>query len=279
MESDKMNIEEPVRRLLCTSGNELASFRDVSSVVHKVIDISIKVHNAELSVVILNQLNHADLYYSEKDDICSKKEIPFLNLPFTNKIFNEINDSISWSAILNNELKIIIKNAIIAPIFYENEIFGTLVVLNKNDSLKFSEFDEETIKILAGQSAIAIKNAQSMEMLSNFFVNMMEILVSVTESIKLIMPEGHCMNVAKLSTAIARELGFSQADYEQLYYASMLHDIGKLKALNLPLNKSDMFHAVYGAEMLTPINLLSKVSNIIKQHHECYDGSGFPEGL
>jgi len=107
----------------------------------------------------------------------------------------------------------------------------------------------------------------------------MEILVSVTESIKLIMPEGHCMNVAKLSTAIARELGFSQADYEQLYYASMLHDIGKLKALNLPLNKSDMFHAVYGAEMLTPINLLSKVSNIIKQHHECYDGSGFPEGL
>ncbi len=76
---------------------------------------------------------------------------------------------------------------------------------------------------------------------------------------------------------------------ELLHRASYLHDIGKIGIPVSILDKSDTLtkeeydlmkrHPLSGAEILKPIRTFDEIIPVIKQHHENYDGSGYPEGL
>jgi putative nucleotidyltransferase with HDIG domain len=98
----------------------------------------------------------------------------------------------------------------------------------------------------------------------------------------------HSENVAKYAVAIAEEMGFSVSDIEILREACELHDLGKIgiddAILGKPssLNKEEWDqikrHPATAAQILEPLTFLGGVVDLIKQHHEHYDGSGYPEG-
>jgi putative nucleotidyltransferase with HDIG domain len=100
---------------------------------------------------------------------------------------------------------------------------------------------------------------------------------------------GHQLRVSQLSTAIAGTLGFSADAVEQIRMAAMIHDIGKIyvpaEFLNKPglLNVSEWnivkMHAQIGHDILSPINFPFPIHQIVLQHHERLDGSGYPAGL
>lgn len=100
---------------------------------------------------------------------------------------------------------------------------------------------------------------------------------------------GHSMRVSDLSVKIARRMRLPESRVEIVEYAGMLHDIGKIGIKDELLNKtgpltSDDFcnirsHVVKGAEIVAPAQFLSGVAEIIKCHHERYDGKGYPSGL
>ncbi|MDI6869891.1 MAG: HD-GYP domain-containing protein [Bacillota bacterium] len=98
---------------------------------------------------------------------------------------------------------------------------------------------------------------------------------------------GHSDRVAKLAEKVARELNLPEENTEIIKYAAEMHDIGKIGISENLLNKPDMLndaelaevrkHAVIGAEMLEKIEFLRGVADIIKYHHEWFDGSrGYP---
>jgi len=100
---------------------------------------------------------------------------------------------------------------------------------------------------------------------------------------------GHQTKVAKLSCAIAREMGLSEERINTLELAATIHDIGKV---NIPfeiLNKPDRLtraqfgmvktHSQTGYSIVKSMNFPSPVADIILQHHERIDGSGYPQGL
>lgn len=100
---------------------------------------------------------------------------------------------------------------------------------------------------------------------------------------------GHQQNVADLTHAIAQEMDLSQESIDAVYYASLVHDIGKIQIpseiLNKPGRLNDMEyslvknHPFYGYEILNTVNFPWPVARIVLQHHERMNGMGYPNGL
>jgi PAS domain S-box-containing protein/putative nucleotidyltransferase with HDIG domain len=100
---------------------------------------------------------------------------------------------------------------------------------------------------------------------------------------------GHQRRVANLAAAIAREIGFGEEQVRGIHLAGVVHDIGKIQVpveiLAKPTRLSDIeyeiikTHAQAGYEILKDIEFPWPVANIVHQHHERLDGSGYPRGL
>ncbi|MCM1086905.1 MAG: diguanylate cyclase [Muribaculaceae bacterium] len=101
--------------------------------------------------------------------------------------------------------------------------------------------------------------------------------------------KGHSIRVAYYSEALARKIGWSEEDVQNIHYVALLHDIGKIgvpdSVLNKPFKLTDVEfeliknHTVMGAEILKDIKMFKNVSVGAKYHHERYDGRGYPNGL
>ena len=100
---------------------------------------------------------------------------------------------------------------------------------------------------------------------------------------------GHQMRVAALTRAIAEKIGLAQDQIEGAYMAASLHDIGKIalpaEILSKPIQLTDIeisliqAHAQAGYDILKGIEFPWPIADIIIQHHERMDGSGYPQGL
>ena len=99
----------------------------------------------------------------------------------------------------------------------------------------------------------------------------------------------HSARVSQYSAMIARELGFPEAECENLRKTALMHDIGKIgipdSILNKPAKLTDeeyatmKTHTTRGAEILKDFTLLDHVIEGALYHHERYDGRGYPQGL
>lgn len=100
---------------------------------------------------------------------------------------------------------------------------------------------------------------------------------------------GHTQRVARYSVLIAKEMGFNQEDIEELYRACMLHDIGKISTPDSILLKPGKLskleyeiikeHVVVSYELLNSVDIYKEIAEIVRHHHERYDGGGYPQGL
>ncbi len=99
----------------------------------------------------------------------------------------------------------------------------------------------------------------------------------------------HSWRVAEYAVLIARELGFSEEEQQQIRHTGLLHDIGKIGVPDSILNKTSRLtdeeyeimktHTVIGGEILKDFTLIPHVDEGARYHHEHYDGSGYPNGL
>ena len=100
---------------------------------------------------------------------------------------------------------------------------------------------------------------------------------------------GHSIRVAMYSTEIARKAGKSEEECEKVYFAGLLHDVGKIGITDAIINKEGKLtdeefaeiknHPVYGNQILSTIYRLPYLSIGAHCHHERYDGRGYPRGL
>ena len=100
---------------------------------------------------------------------------------------------------------------------------------------------------------------------------------------------GHSERVTKYSLKLAKKLEIKKGDLEVIQRAGILHDIGKIgieesilkKKGNLTSKEYEKLkmHPIIGAQIIGSIDYLQKEKEIIKYHHEKYDGTGYPNGL
>ncbi|WDC85406.1 HD domain-containing protein [Caloramator sp. mosi_1] len=100
--------------------------------------------------------------------------------------------------------------------------------------------------------------------------------------------EGHSRNVADIVKAIGRELGYSESHLEELELAAYLHDIGKIGIPDDILNKPGKLtdeeyakikeHPAIGYDIVKDIKGIGSIPELVRHHHERYDGKGYPDG-
>ncbi|MCR4923769.1 MAG: HD-GYP domain-containing protein [Lachnospiraceae bacterium] len=128
------------------------------------------------------------------------------------------------------------------------------------------------------------KRAESMEL----FEQTTEALASAIDA-KDKYTNGHSHRVAEYSLKIAKEAGLSEEECEQVHYAALLHDVGKIGIPIGILSKKGKLtdeefeqikqHPVMGGQILSSIRKFTWLSSGARYHHERYNGKGYPEGL
>ena len=98
----------------------------------------------------------------------------------------------------------------------------------------------------------------------------------------------HSENVARYAVVMANELKLLAKDIESIRQACELHDLGKIgiedsillktSALNALEWEQIKMHPTIGAKILEPLTFLGEVVDLVRQHHEHFDGTGYPEG-
>lgn len=99
----------------------------------------------------------------------------------------------------------------------------------------------------------------------------------------------HCKRVVRFSLRLARELSVDRKEMGSLALGALLHDIGKIRVPDAILHKPGKLspeqwrrmrnHPLYGQQMLSGITFLEGASRVVAQHHEKWDGSGYPHRL
>ncbi len=132
------------------------------------------------------------------------------------------------------------------------------------------------------QQFLEEKVEEQTEEIRKVFLGAIEALVSALEA-KDRYTGGHSRRVTELALALGNELGLSAKDMEELRWASLLHDIGKIAIDPVIQNKSGkltpeeydhiMTHTHAGALIVQPL-VNGKIAEMIEHHHDRYDGSG-----
>lgn len=100
---------------------------------------------------------------------------------------------------------------------------------------------------------------------------------------------GHSRRVAMYAAEISKRMRLSEDEVQNVYYAGLLHDAGKISVPDAVLNKPGKLsdeerkliqdHTVAGGKMLKQMTSLRGIRETALYHHERYDGNGYPEGL
>ena len=155
-------------------------------------------------------------------------------------------------------------------------IIAIIIIYSRNKSIKKYQQTE-------------IDHIKEQQMLSQrLFEQTATALVNAVDA-KDTYSHGHSLRVAEYSGKIARKMGKSEEEIEKIYYAALLHDVGKIGIDDRIINKNGKLtqeeyeiikqHPAMGYQILSSISEYPYLSIGAHYHHERYDGKGYPEGL
>ena len=134
-------------------------------------------------------------------------------------------------------------------------------------------------------------DAENKRLADNLESGYLETIVALANSIdsKDSYTRGHSQRVADLSVEMGRELGLAEAELKRLRYGGILHDIGKIGIVESILHKDSQLtpgemevmrdHPAIGDRILQPISFLAEIRVSVRNHHEWWDGTGYPDRL
>lgn len=183
----------------------------------------------------------------------------------------------------------------------EKSAAGVLVICSEDEAV----FDTDEVRLLRemaddlvfGIKYLRTKVAEDMnaKKLKTSLENMRKLLFETVDTLTILTEErdpytaGHQKKVAFLAAEIAKEMGLSAIQIEGVAIAGSVHDIGKIAIPSEILSKPGKIskiefeliktHSKVGYDIIKNIEFPWPVADIILQHHERIDGSGYPQGL
>ena len=184
-------------------------------------------------------------------------------------------------------------NALIAevflPLMYEGKggyFWGTAALLLNGEGNVVGAI--ESIRDITKRVRAEEELRQSYVQLRKTLEGTINVLVSVVETGDP-YTAGHQRQVTKLACAMAKEMGLSEERIEGISMAGLIHDIGKIniptEILSKPIRLSNLeygliqAHSQIGYDVLKEVKFPWPIAQIVLQHHERLDGSGYPQGL
>jgi len=229
-------------------------------------------------------------------DIKISKKLPYLN-ENTFIVYKENSKGLFWpeevfDGIESSELREVflpVKSSIISFLKIGGTYAGCLSVdISENSN---AIFGEEDTKIVSAFSNLASSFLTMKKYLISQEKFQKDIILSMIKLIELYDPytRGHSEVVASISSMLGRKIGLSSEEINSLYWAGLVHDIGKIlippsiltKPSSLSKEEHDIVkrHPALGAEVLKASEELQDISIIVLHHHERWDGNGYPYGI
>lgn len=183
----------------------------------------------------------------------------------------------------------------------DGKVFGMLTIL----AAETDAFDADEIELLtdladdivygiatlrtrAERDRITYQHAHHAEILQKSLEQSIQAIADTVEA-RDPYTAGHQRRVSELAVAIARELGLPEEKVHGIRLAATIHDLGKIRVpaeiLTKPGKLSDIefmlmkTHPQAGYDILKDVDFPWPIADIVRQHHERLDGSGYPQGL
>jgi putative nucleotidyltransferase with HDIG domain len=174
------------------------------------------------------------------------------------------------------------------PLSINKEIFGGILFANKLDGSGFNDEDVAIATTFAKKVSLRIENNALYEVFYNNLVSTLKSLVMSIEA-RDSYTKQHSERVTLYALEIAKVMGLSEEEIDVIRFGGYLHDIGKIGVKDTVLLKPGRLndeefeeikqHSVIGYNILKPIKFFPKERDLIRHHHERYDGRGYPDGL
>jgi putative nucleotidyltransferase with HDIG domain len=152
----------------------------------------------------------------------------------------------------------------------------------------FRAHDRRVLAALSAHLSIALENTTLYERLASDFDRTIAALSAMADANER-LGHGHTDRVMDYAVAIGLEIGLPLEDVETLRFAGLLHDLGKNgveeeilikpSALTEAEREQIRRHSAMGATIVDQIDFLQSIEPVVRYHHECFDGTGYPEGL
>jgi putative nucleotidyltransferase with HDIG domain len=300
LEDKNSNLEKVVSRLstLYKVGLAINSNMDSENIFRQIIDTTIDTLHADIGYIII---------HDKENNTLRVNTLVGHDQPTDTEVYIPVKDSSVSGWVINNAKPLLIsdinetpqfdrfsalgyerKTLICSPLIVKDEVIGTITVVNKNDGSTYSNEDLGLLSTIAAQASIAINNAMLYDEQQKTYLNTIHALVSAIEASDS-YTRGHSERVTRYSLAIAKEIGLSQDRLKIMERAAILHDIGKIGINISLLHKIEKLtaddihdlqqHPLIGIRILEPIEFLHDVRCCIAQHHERFDGKGYPNRI
>lgn len=173
------------------------------------------------------------------------------------------------------------------PLILKDEVIGVVNVTDKKTNEPFTLQDLAFLVNVSRVAAIAFNNAFLHRKMQESYLKTMTALALIIDA-RDPYTERHSENVIRYSLAIAEEMGLSSKEKEILRRAASVHDIGKIGVRDSVLLKPDKLtpeefeevkvHSLKGYQIVSSLPFLEEEANLVRHHHERYDGTGYPDG-
>ncbi len=174
------------------------------------------------------------------------------------------------------------------PVKIRDKVFGVLTAERSIGGRPFAEKDLFYVSVITQSAASSI---ETLALYENTYENLFATLYAFVKALEArdLYTRQHSVRVTGIAITLGRELGCSDAELEVLHFAGHLHDIGKigirddilLKPSRLSADEFEKIktHPAIGADILNQLGLWDRERQIIRCHHERFDGTGYPDGL
>lgn len=169
-----------------------------------------------------------------------------------------------------------------------NETTSGVFLVTFASAREVSADEQQLLSTLAQQAATAVHNARLYQEIEAGYLSTVQAMVSVVDARERYQ-HGHAERVRAYCAAAGSEIGLDQRSLATLELAALFHDLGHIGVPESVLNKpGDLTaeewslvrkHPILGVAILKQVPRMEAVVPVILQHHERYDGQGYPEGI
>jgi diguanylate cyclase (GGDEF)-like protein len=179
-----------------------------------------------------------------------------------------------------------IESLVAIPIFVRDRFSGVVVAANKPGG--FTEDEDEVLLSLGDHAGAVLHNAHLRGELRTSYLATIGMLADAMEAKDPVLG-GHSDEISTYVSAVAKRLGLEPRRREELVFASLLHDVGKIgiserillkpAALTAEERAVMELHPRIGYRLVQHVPSLHVISMAVLHHHERYDGDGYPSRL
>ena len=173
------------------------------------------------------------------------------------------------------------------PIAYLSlSAFTAVAMIQYHRSVLFEiDYTNRLNEEVTRQTAVAEERSRKIEQMSFQTIQTLANAIDAKDP----YTKGHSTRVSQYAVAMAEELGWSAERVNDLRFAALLHDVGKIGVPDSILNKPRRLteveydiiksHTSMGGDILRDRIIIEKAEDVARSHHERYDGQGYPRGL